>query len=103
MASVIKRTRRALAVAERWTPRCPGSGLEGLRQERSERAWRFLCDVTDCGQTPLPRFVNKGFVSAMFNVSPATAKRALGALKEQPKGQPWPTFASLEKQEGTTH
>lgn len=96
MASVMKRTRKALAVSERWTPTHPGAGLDNLKQERAERAWRFLCAVTEANEAPLPRFVTNHFLRTLFALNPATARMALGALKEQPKGQPWPSLASAE-------
>lgn len=69
--------------------------MAALHAERGERAWLFLHSLTCANERPLPRYVTGGFLSGIFKVTPYTAKAALGALKGQPKGQPWPPLADV--------
>jgi hypothetical protein len=99
MANIFRRTRRALAVAERYTEERPGTGLAAVQRERGERAWRFLREITNANADRVPRFVTTGFLTSLFKVTPYAARVALEVIRRQPKGQPWPNFAELMDRE----
>jgi len=98
---LIERTRRALEVAQEDTPRWPGRGLDGLKREREERAWRFLEALTLANTEAMPRYVSRFFVAQLFSVSPQAAAVLLRCAAGQPKGTPWGSFADARVVDGT--
>lgn len=101
MAGLIERTRRALEAAQEATPQRPGRGLDGLKRELEERAWRFLEALTLANTEATPRYVSRFFLAQLFSVSPQAAAVLLRCAAEQPKGTPWGSFADAVAVDGT--
>lgn len=77
-----QRARFQQAVDHAWqtTPKRYGKGkggAEGLRDERIDRALRFLDYATEQGTRTLPRYVTGPFLTGMFATAQRDAKAAM--------------------------